>query len=527
MTNLNIRARIVLGLAIILFIALLSTSYSLYNNTTAKYESDQVSTSWIPAIENLGHMKGFVATHYLLVSDRIANRDASTIEVFTTTKNKIEKDLELATKIYADTLLTYQPGDPEADKEKALYADYQTKRDVYLKIASTAIASIGSSDAEAKQKEFSDKGPAAFRQAYDAMETILKFNLDGTSKAADKVKGLVMYSENVMLVALATMLIAGGFIMWVVPRSVIRPVNQAVKLAQHIADGDLSHKIVVTSNDELGQLLKNLEAMRTNLALVVSNVRQGSESVATASAEIAQGNHDLSSRTENQASALEETAASMEELASTVKQNAQDALDANQMAQKAAHIANRGGTVVSEVVTTMREINESSQKIADIISVIDGIAFQTNILALNAAVEAARAGEQGRGFAVVASEVRSLAGRSAEAAKEIKKLITASVERVGKGTTQVDQAGTTMTEVVAAINNVTSIVAAISSASTEQASGIEQVGEAVAQMDQVTQQNAALVEEMAAAASSLKAQAEDLVQAVAVFQINPEDVQTT
>ncbi len=263
--------------------------------------------------------------------------------------------------------------------------------------------------------------------------------------------------------------------------------------------------------------------MQNKISQVVAQVRNGSESVANASAEIAQGNQDLSARTESQASALEETAASMEELSSQVKHNADNARQANQLAASASNVAVRGGEVVSRVVDTMKEINDSSRRISDIISVIDGIAFQTNILALNAAVEAARAGDQGRGFAVVASEVRALAGRSAEAAKEIKSLINASVERVEQGTVLVDEAGTTMTEVVSSIRKVSDLVGEISSASSEQSAGVAQVGEAVAQMDQATQQNAALVEQMAAAASSLKSQAGELVQTVAVFDLGAKE----
>jgi methyl-accepting chemotaxis protein len=262
--------------------------------------------------------------------------------------------------------------------------------------------------------------------------------------------------------------------------------------------------------------------MQINLTQVVTSVRQGSESVATASAEIAQANHDLSARTESQASALEQTAASMEQLSATVRQNADSAQQANQLAMNANATAVQGGTVVSQVVDTMKHINDSSKRIFDIISVIDGIAFQTNILALNAAVEAARAGEQGRGFAVVATEVRSLAGRSAAAAKEIKTLIGASVERVEQGSVLVNQAGVTMGEVVSAIVRVTDIMGEISAASREQSLGVSQVGEAVAQMDQVTQQNAALVEEMAAAASSLQTQAQELVGTVAVFTLTSD-----
>ena len=295
-----------------------------------------------------------------------------------------------------------------------------------------------------------------------------------------------------------------------------------IQVANRVASGDLSASISATSKDEMGLLLGALERMQHSLVTTVTSVRSNAQGVAAASAQIAAGNNDLSGRTEEQASALEQTAASMEQLGSTVKQNAEHATQANQMAKSASVVAIEGGEVVAQVVATMKSIDESSNKIADIISVIDSIAFQTNILALNAAVEAARAGEQGRGFAVVASEVRALAGRSAEAAKEIKTLITTSVERVEQGSLLVDKAGETMTEVVSAIGRVTDIMGEISAASQEQSQGVAQVGEAVTQMDQTTQQNAALVEEMAAAASSLNHQARSLVDAVAVFKLSEE-----
>ena len=329
---------------------------------------------------------------------------------------------------------------------------------------------------------------------------------------------VVLVNEVIWGVAIASALFALVLAVSII-RSVTAPIQQAVDVANAVAEGDLTRAIDTRGRSETAQLLQALSAMQQRLGQVVSTVRQGAEGVATASAQIAQGNTDLSSRTEQQASALEETSASMEQMGSTASQNADNARQASQLAASASTVAVQGGEVVSQVVQTMKDINDSSKKISDIIGVIDGIAFQTNILALNAAVEAARAGEQGRGFAVVAAEVRNLAQRSAEAAKEIKGLIMASVDRVEQGTALVDRAGSTMQEVVTSIRRVTDIVGEISSASQEQNAGVGQVSEAVSQMDQATQQNAALVEESAAAASSLRGQAEQLVQAVAVFRL--------
>ncbi len=354
------------------------------------------------------------------------------------------------------------------------------------------------------------------------IDGLFEFNALAMKNLTDALKTRVSHLRRTQYLVVALQLVGllGGVALALAfVRSITAPVGQAVEIARAVAKGDLTVDVPAHGSNELGQLMDAMLGMRDHLSKVVTLVRNGSEGVATASAEIASGNNDLSVRTEQQASSLEQTASSMEELSATVKQNADSARQANQLAMSASTVAVRGGEVVGQVVETMKGINESSRKISDIIQVIDGIAFQTNILALNAAVEAARAGEQGRGFAVVASEVRSLAGRSADAAKEIKMLINASVERVEQGTTLVDQAGVTMTEVVSSIRRVTDLMGEISAASNEQAAGVAQVGEAVTQMDQATQQNAALVEEMAAAASGLKAQAQDLVQVVAVFQV--------
>jgi methyl-accepting chemotaxis protein-1 (serine sensor receptor) len=329
-------------------------------------------------------------------------------------------------------------------------------------------------------------------------------------------------AERSTVISLALMLAvgaAGAAAGVVLSRRITRPVDDALNLARTIAGGDLGSHVRVTGNDEIAHLLRALAAMQGSLSGVVGNVRSNSESVSTAASEISHGANDLSQRTEEQASALQQAAASMEQLGSTVRQNAENAQSANQLALGASSVARKGGEVVGEVVETMKGINESSRRVVDIIGVIDGIAFQTNILALNAAVEAARAGEQGRGFAVVAGEVRGLAQRSADAAREIKTLISASVERVEHGTALVDRAGTTMTEIVASISRVTDIMGEISAASSEQSSGVGQISQAIAQMDVATQQNAALVEESAAAAESLRDQARQLVEVVAQFRL--------
>ncbi|BDT69566.1 hypothetical protein os1_37570 [Comamonadaceae bacterium OS-1] len=364
---------------------------------------------------------------------------------------------------------------------------------------------------------------AVFRVVDDLLSELLDLNTALGKKTSEASADLVDHTTYVSIGVIGLAVVLVVVVGMSIARSITGPLggepSDLAADASAIAEGDLSRHIAVKAGDQTS-VVARMAAMQASLVTLVAHVRQSSESVASASHQISQGNHDLSGRTEQQASALEETAASMEELSSTVRQNADNARQANQLALSASSVAVQGGEVVAEVVTTMQGINDSSRRIADIIGVIDGIAFQTNILALNAAVEAARAGEQGRGFAVVASEVRSLAGRSADAAKEIKSLISTSVERVERGTALVDKAGTTMGEVVSSIRRVTDIVGEISAASNEQSSGVAQIGEAIVQIDQATQQNAALVEEMAAAAGSMKTQADDLVGAVSVFKLN-------
>ena len=373
-------------------------------------------------------------------------------------------------------------------------------------------------EAKEYRSKFTTPTGAALAKAFDEQIRL------HTAASQERIKHLETEAGRirVMVISVCVLALAVAIALaaWII-RVLTGPVAHATAVARRIADGHLANEIA-HDKGPMGDLLKALREMQSSLAATVATVRGNAENVATAGNEIAAGNNDLSARTEQQASALQKTASSMEELSSTVHQNADNARQANELAVSASDVAVRGGEVVSQVVGTMRDINDSSKKIADIIGVIDGIAFQTNILALNAAVEAARAGEQGRGFAVVATEVRSLARRSADAAKEIKELIHSSVARVEQGTALVDRAGTTMNEVVDAIRRVTDIVAEISDASAEQSRGMEQIDEAVHQMDETTQQNASLVEESAAAAESLRMQAQQLVQAVAVFKLGSD-----
>ena len=453
------------------------------------------------------------------------------------------------THMVALQLLESEGNDPAefnklTERLKVLKAEYETRhnfwvdqqlppelRDVFINkahapvmgyyklVQDDLVGAIKAKDMESARVAFS-KANLAFIQHRDAIDQAVKMATQLATDTEAQAAQTINWSNILLLAMFVVVLALCLTVALTISNGIVKPLSETVQVAQKFAQGDLTVHINDMGKSELGQLNLALRNMQQSLVNLVRNIQSGSQQVANASAEIASGNHDLSSRTESQASSLEETASSMEELGATVRQNADNARTANQLAQSASSVAVRGGEVVAQVVDTMKGINDSSRKISDIISVIDGIAFQTNILALNAAVEAARAGEQGRGFAVVAGEVRSLAQRSAEAAKEIKTLISASVDRVELGSKLVDEAGNTMQEVVASIRRVTDIMGEISAASTEQSMGVSQVGEAVTQMDQVTQQNAALVEEMAAAASSLKTQAEELLNTVNVLKVD-------
>ncbi|MBV6323497.1 methyl-accepting chemotaxis protein [Duganella violaceipulchra] len=408
----------------------------------------------------------------------------------------------------------------EDEELKPLFKKVLDTRKTYTEIRKAVFAAKNAGDLE-KGRSLYEGDMAQSRVLYlDALKKFADKQSDLLDQAAVEIQQQYTSGRTLLVLLGLAAIVMGVFAAWWITRTITHPINEAVKVAETVSSGDLTSDIQVSSSDETGQLMNALKTMNTSLVNIVGQVRNGTDLMAHASTEIAAGNHDLSSRTEQQASSLQETASSMEELTSTVRFNAENAREANKLAVTASEIASRGGAVVGEVVSTMGSINDSSRKIVDIISVIDSIAFQTNILALNAAVEAARAGEQGRGFAVVASEVRNLAQRSAAAAKDIKGLIDDSVLKVAQGSDLVDKAGQTMSEIVVSIGRVTQIMTQISHASEEQSIGIAQVNDAITQMDQVTQQNAALVEEAAAAAESMQEQSAKLADVVSVFKLD-------
>ncbi|MGO4378407.1 methyl-accepting chemotaxis protein [Pseudoduganella sp. RAF19] len=512
LNNLTIKFRLVAVLSIISAIMCLIGIAGIFSLSQFNLTLKNVYEQRVVSLGQLDGVIRVVIRNQLLLSKALSD-DPSKLPAAIA---ESEQNTERANKLwadYADTFITQE--------EKTMAEKFAQARSAFVNEGlKPALAAGRTGDIETMKKIVYGRMDETFRPVREILDELVELQLREAKKDYDRSQA--SYSN----FRLATIgLLAGGLVLalgigWWLVRSITIPLNRAVIIAESVASGDLTQHIEVNSHDETGKLLAALRDMNNSLSGIVSNVRVATDSIATASAEIATGNMDLSSRTEQQASSLEETASSMEELTSTVRQNADNARQANQLAGSASEVAQRGGTVVAQVVDKMGAINESAYKIVEIIGVIDGIAFQTNILALNAAVEAARAGEQGRGFAVVASEVRNLAQRSASAAKEIKHLIDNSVSQVEEGSRLVDQAGSTMTEVVSSVQRVSDIINEISAASGEQSAGIEQINEAVVQMDTVTQQNAALVEEAAAAAGALQDQAESLKQAVSVFRLN-------
>ena len=499
--------------AFFMMVALLLTlaGTGLLQMSTMFRQTSEITSDWLPSVAAIGAISMATSDFRITEFQHVVNKSS-------TGKVNIEKVMARQLELFGASQKRYEPL-ITSPQERQLFDGFLAEWQKYLKIHEELLLQSRDNDTEESRKLLEGASQQSFVDLSAQLDKLVEMNNKGSAQAAVSAESAYTSARATFIAIAVAGVLAAVVAAALLVRAITRPLNLAVSAIGRVAGGDLAVPIESNANDETGLLLQALQRMQVSLTGTVGTVRRNAEGVATASAQIAQGNHDLSARTEQQASALEETAASMEELSSTVRQNADNARQANQLASSASAVALRGGEVVGRVVETMKGINDSSKQIADIISVIDGIAFQTNILALNAAVEAARAGEQGRGFAVVASEVRSLAGRSAQAAKEIKGLIDTSVERVAQGTSLVDRAGATMREVVTSIRRVTDIMGEISAASAEQSAGVGQVGEAVTQMDQATQQNAALVEEMAAAASSLNNQADDMVRAVAQFRL--------
>ena len=509
--NLHVATKLWLGIAIIIIALTAMIAFAAVRSARLQTESETTLRALNSRVN--------LASAWTGLTEANAARTVAMILTFDPgVESKLAEDIKVTTARISKVQKSIEEMDLSAE-EKAQMEKIANSRKSMIDVRNLAQKAKAAGDSEGAQKTVNEQ----YTPAVNAYVVTLRELVELEERAEQR------YSAEVGEARKLTIKIAGGSIVvillgilagaMVLIRSIREPLQEANELAARIAQGDLSVRIDTSRGDEFGDLMKSLARMNESLAQMVQQVRQSTDSIATASAEIATGNHDLSVRTEQTSSNLQSTASAMEELTSTVRHSADNARQASQLAASASTVAQKGGTVVQEVVTTMGEINASSKKISDIIGVIDGIAFQTNILALNAAVEAARAGEQGRGFAVVAGEVRSLAGRSAEAAKEIKALINTSVQKVDSGARLVSQAGDTMSEIVQSVRRVADVISEITAAAGEQSTGIAQVNTSIANLDQMTQQNAALVEQSAAAAQSLREQADQLAQAVAVFKL--------
>ncbi|HEY4316235.1 MAG TPA: methyl-accepting chemotaxis protein [Herbaspirillum sp.] len=520
MKNWKIGLRLGLGFGAVLVLLVAGAGFGLWQvaSLNQRIESitavDEGKLLALSKIQFGTGLRAIAARNLVLLTDPAAQKgDVELVK-------SAQKDIDTGIARLAVLIDQADSGSDAARKERLMLDQLRTLEAAYLPIATNIVGLATSQQTDAAKAALVRDCMPLLKQVVAHIaefSTLLHENSNINVEAAQSAYSISKWGMSLLSIF---SLLLGSAIAWWLTRSISRPLKKAVLVAQNVSAGDLSSDIQADGTDEVGQLMSALKDMNKNLLSIVGDVRRGTNTIASASGEIASGNRDLAARTEQQASALQETAAAMEQLTSTVKQNADNARQANQLAESASEVAVKGGAVVARVVDTMTSINTSARKVVDIIGVIDGIAFQTNILALNAAVEAARAGEQGRGFAVVAQEVRSLAQRSASAAKEIKELIGDSVQKVDAGAALVDEAGATMDEILASVKRVTGIMGEISTASGEQTIGIEQINRTIAQMDQVTQQNASLVEEAAAAAASMQNQTTNLAGVISVFKLD-------
>ncbi|MBB3219497.1 methyl-accepting chemotaxis protein [Pseudoduganella umbonata] len=512
--NLGIGKRLALGFAVICIMLVAMVQLSNVMLSRVNNGTHEIVNNRMPKIDATGRMQAEINDIAIALRNMLLYADPADRQ---RQRNEVLASRQAIDAVLRDLETTIQ--NPQAVD---LLRQMRTDATLYATMQDTLMGHVGSGADEAARELLANRMRPLLARLKGTVGAQAALQKEISAAAAREAADTYASTRNLMWGLGITAVVLAALVAWWITRSITAPVGQALGVANTVAAGDLTSRIEAATQDELGELLRALRRMNENLASTVATVRQGTDIIATAAAEVATGSQDLSARTEQQASALEQTASSMEQLASTVKQNADNARQANTLAAAASNVAARGGDVIARVVDTMEDIRSSAGKIGDITGVIDSIAFQTNILALNAAVEAARAGEQGRGFAVVASEVRTLAQRSAAAAREIKELIGASTEKVAAGSRLVGEAGSTMHEIVDSVQRVTDIMGEISSASVEQSAGIEQINRAIVEMDAVTQQNAALVEQAAAASESMKGEAARLAQAVAVFRIGAD-----
>lgn len=512
--ELRVGAKLALSFVVVLVLMAFLGVFSILKLAQVNQTSTDMEVNWMPSARAAGNMNTATSDYRVAELQHILSVDEADMAKYEKILADINRGIEETEGEYAKLV--------SSPEERKIYDSFVQSWKEYLVESGKVIALSRQNKNDEAKALTRGKSQTEFDEASADLSKLIELNVDGGKNASHQGDILYENSRFLIIAILGIAIALSAAIATVLTRGILRQLggepSYAAEVAANIASGDLTGEVTVAAGDTTS-LLAAMKAMRNSLVNIVSQVRLGTDNIASASTQIASGNLDLSSRTEEQASSLEETASSMEEMTTTVKQNADNARQANMLAASASETAQKGGTVVNQVVETMSAINTSANKIVDIISVIDGIAFQTNILALNAAVEAARAGEQGRGFAVVAGEVRTLAQRSAAAAKEIKALIDDSVEKVGVGAKLVNDAGVTMNEVVESVRRVTDIMGEITAASQEQTAGIEQINQAISQMDEVTQQNASLVEEAAAASEAMKEQASELLQVVSVFKV--------